>query len=75
MKDYNIRLKNPPLFWLGDRFYKVEPKVKSYDMGCRLVSICPSCNNTRKIRYTGYDKKEYEAECPVCKGSIGKGSH
>lgn len=73
MKDYNIRLKYPPLFWLGDRFYKVEPKVKNYSMEHRFVSICPSCNNTRKIRYTGYDKKEYEAECPVCKGSIGRG--
>jgi hypothetical protein len=68
-------LPKEPLFWLGDRFYAVDYYLKKYtaDTGTAFESKCPSCNNTRLITYRGYDGKDYEAECPLCKGGIGKG--
>ena len=69
MKEYQISLQYPTEFWLGDSFYKAGfGKGFSVDKE-QFVSICPSCNNTRRIKYTGYDGNTYEAECPICKGS------
>ena len=74
MKDLTICVQNEPLFWLGDHFFKVEEKYKKYEnTRTEYRSLCPSCNDTRKITYKGYDGKDYEAECPVCKGSAGNG--
>ena len=72
---YSITLPQEPLFWLGDKFYTVEYYVKSFaaNTGTTFSSKCPSCNDTRQIIYKGYDGKEYEAECPLCKGSINRG--
>lgn len=72
---YSITLPQEPLFWLGDRFYTVDYNAKSFasDTGTAFSSKCPSCNDTKKIAYRGYDGKEYEAECPLCKGSINRG--
>ena len=75
MQTYSITLQQDPLFWLGDKFYKVEEPRTKYGSSTRkrFESNCPSCNNTRKISYKGYDGKEYEAECPICKSSMGHG--
>ena len=72
---YSITLPREPLFWLGDRFYAVDYYAKKYaaDTGTTFSSKCPSCNDTKKITYRGYDGKDYEAECPLCKGSINRG--
>lgn len=72
---YSIILPQEPLFWLGDRFYAVGYYAKGYtaDTSRDFSSKCPSCNDTRKITYRGYDGKDYEAECPLCKGGIGRG--
>ena len=75
MYEYSITLKQPALFWLGCRFFKAECKAGRYSHDTKkdFVSMCPSCNDTRKIKYIGCDKNEYEAECPVCKGFSGRG--
>ncbi len=71
---YEIKLSRKPLFWLGDRFYKVNNKNKKYGNSyTRLSSKCPSCNDTRKITYKGCDGKVYESECPLCKGATYRG--
>ena len=72
---YSITLPQEPLFWLGDKFYTVEYYAKSFaaDTGTAFSSKCPSCNDTRMITYRGYDGKDYEAECPLCKGIINCG--
>ena len=69
MKTYNITLKHEPIFWLGDRFYKIEEPGKYYSKNGRaeFTSKCPSCNGTRQITYKGYNGKEFECECPICK--------
>ncbi len=76
MIEYPINLNQKPLFWLGDRFFKVEENKNIYRSGSRIefVSKCPSCNDTKKIKYIGCDGNEYEAECPLCAGSIYKGA-
>lgn len=64
MYTYNITLQQKPVFWLGDKFYKVE------EVGETTFSTkCPSCNGTREIVYKGYDGKDYTCECPICKKS------
>ena len=74
MYTYEIQLSEKPLFWLGDKFYKVNDKNNKFgDPYTSFSSKCPSCNNTRKIVYKGYNGSDYECECPVCKGSIGRG--
>ena len=70
---YSITLPQEPLFWLGDRFYAVDHYSRYCDDRRVFLSKCPSCNDTRKITYRGYDGKDYEAECPLCKGRIGCG--
>lgn len=70
---YSITLPQEPLFWLGDRFYAVTHYSRYCDDNRIFSSKCPSCNDTRKIIYRGYDCKDYEAECPLCKGGIGHG--
>lgn len=71
----SITLPKEPLFWLGDRFYAVDYYAKSFavDTGTVFSSKCPSCNDTRKITYRGYDGNDYEGECSLCKGSINRG--
>ena len=65
-----VILKHNLPFWLGDRFYKVEPAGPYNTKGCTLYSsTCPSCNDTRKIKYKEHNGEEYEAECQVCKRS------
>lgn len=69
-----IMLDREPLFWLGDKFYKVNNKNKRYGNSyTRFSSKCPSCNDTRKITYKGCDDKVYECECPICKGATCRG--
>lgn len=80
MKTYPITLQQEPLFWLGDKFYKVD-RVEVDRYYTRRSSQhkkvfetnCPSCNNTRKISYKGFDGNNYEAECPICKWNVGHG--
>ena len=71
----NITLQNDTLLWLGDRFYKVEEERKKYHFNSRaeFISKCPCCDDTRKVEILGKDGNKYESECPLCKGSIGKG--
>lgn len=73
MKEYTIALRNDSPFWLGDRFFKVDPSPgKSYYDGERSYQAkCPACNDSRKLRALGCDGNEYETECPVCKNSSG----
>lgn len=75
MRTYGITLKYEPLFWLGDRFYKVEESIPRYGhiSKTEFSSRCPSCNGERKITYKGYNGSDFECECPVCKGSTGRG--
>ena len=69
MKDYIIRLQRPSLFWLGDHFYKVDESHKiNGSIRETFSSTCPSCNNTRRIKYKGYDGNDYETSCPICSG-------
>lgn len=69
-----ITFKKEPLFWLGDKFYIVNNQNKRYGYSyTRFSSKCPSCNDTRKITYKGCDDKEYECECPICKGASYRG--
>ena len=69
---YGINLIEKPLFWLGDKFYKVEEERQRCTGTDRIVfaSKCPSCNGTRKITYKGYNGCDFECDCPVCKDSI-----
>lgn len=75
METKSITLKKKYEFWLGDKFYKVEEQCDRYNKLHSKIfeSNCPSCNNTRKITYKGHDGKDYETECPICKGCIGHG--
>ena len=75
MISYPITMQQEPLFWLGDKFYKVEESALHYGRSSKIdfSSKCPSCNDTRKITYKGYNGSEFECECPVCKGSIYHG--
>ena len=69
MEKYTIVLNQKPLFWLGDRFYKIETAFGRYGNDKVIfASKCPSCNDEKKIKYQGHDGKTYEAECPICKG-------
>ena len=62
-------LKYHTSLWLGERFYKVEECAKNHysDNAKTYYSKCPSCDDTRMIRYVGFDGNAYEAECPICK--------
>ncbi len=75
MYTYDIDLQQKSLFWLGDRFFKVEQEASRYSRGGQVEyrSKCPSCDDTRKVKYKGCDGNEYEAKCPVCEGSVGIG--
>ena len=64
MTERLITLQQKPLFWLGDKFYKVEASTQ-----IEFSSKCPSCNDTRKITYKGYNGSDFECDCPVCIGS------
>ena len=73
MEECVITLEHKPAFWLGDKFYMVESKSKRHRNPYEaFVSRCPSCDDTRKIRYVGHDGNEYETECPICKSSVGQ---
>lgn len=69
MTENTVKLKNKTPFWIGDHFYKVECNTNknNRDTTTEFATICPSCDDLRKIKYIGHDGKEYEAECPVCK--------
>lgn len=71
MTECLITLQQKPLFWLGDKFYKVEASAINRIQPSKMEfsSKCPSCNDTRKITYKGYNGSDFECECPVCKGS------
>lgn len=75
MTDLLITLQQEPLFWLGDKFYKVETSTPRYNRTVKVgfSSKCPSCNGTRKITYIGYNGSNFECECPICKGSVYHG--
>lgn len=75
MTECTITLQRKPLFWLGDKFYKVEETTPRYGRTSAITfaSKCPSCNDTRKITYIGCNGSNFECECPVCKGSAGNG--
>lgn len=78
MYKYNVTLEEKPIFWLGDRFYKIEKPIKNPidNKNVKMVtysSRCPSCNDTKNISYKGYDGKMYETECPLCKGVYNHG--
>ena len=75
MTECLITLQQKPLFWLGDRFYKVEESALNHGRTSKMEfsSKCPSCNDTRRITYKGYNGSDFECECPVCKGSVGHG--
>ncbi len=75
MTERLITLQQEPLFWLGDKFYKVEETTLRYGRTSKMEfsSKCPSCNDTRKITYRGYNGSDFECECPVCKGSVYHG--
>ena len=76
MIEKTIMLRDKPLFWLGDKFYKVEPFV-GYGPGrsvkVEFSSKCPYCNDTREITYKGYNGDDFKCECPVCRGGVGRG--
>ena len=75
MTECLITLKQKPLFWLGDKFYKVEESALNHGLTSEMEfsSKCPSCNDTRKITYKGYNGSDFECECPVCKSSVYHG--
>ena len=75
MTECLITLQQKPLFWLGDKFYKVEGSAYNHGRTSKMEfsSKCPSCNGTRKITYKGYNGNDFECECPVCKGSVYHG--
>lgn len=75
MTERLITLQQKPLFWLGDKFYKVEESALNHGRTSKMEfsSKCPSCNDTRKITYKGYNGNDFECECPVCKGSFYHG--
>lgn len=75
MTERLITLQQKPLFWLGDKFYKVEESALNHGRASKMEfsSKCPSCNDTRKITYKGYNGNDFECECPVCKGSVNIG--
>ncbi len=75
MTECLITLQQKPLFWLGDKFCKVEESALNHGRTSKMEfsSKCPSCNDTRKITYKGYNGSDFECECPVCKGSVGHG--
>ena len=75
MRTYGITLQQEPLFWLGDRFYKVEESIPrlGHTSKTEFLSRCPSCNGARKIIYKGYNGSDFECECPVCKGFTDRG--
>ena len=75
MTECLITLQQEPLFWLGDKFYKVEETSPHYGRTSKMeFSLkCPSCNDTRKITYKGYNGSDFECECPICKGSVYHG--
>ena len=75
MTECLITLQQKPLFWLGDKFYKVEESAIHHGRTSKMEfsSKCPSCNDTRKITYKGYNGSDFECECPVCKGSVYHG--
>lgn len=77
MIEKTIMLDKKPLFWLGDKFYKVETFVGWHDprrfVKVEFSSRCPSCNDTGKITYKGYNGSDFECECPVCRGGVGRG--
>ena len=70
MTECLITLQQEPLFWLGDKFYKVEESAYNHGRTSKMEfsSKCPSCNDTRKITYKGYNGSKFECECPVCRG-------
>lgn len=77
MTECTITLQRKPLFWLGDKFYKVEEAAPRHGQtyAMTFTSKCPSCNDTKKITYKGYNGSDFECECPVCKGRNGYGSN
>lgn len=68
MQEKTVLLQYNPIFWLGDKFYKVEASPYK-NTKVNFSSKCPSCNDTRKITYKGYNGSDFECECPICKGS------
>lgn len=74
-RTYQLISHQDSLFWLGDRFYKVEARRHSYsgESTIEFTSKCPCCDDTRKVNVIGNDGSKYEAECPVCKGTAMKG--
>ena len=46
---YNVTLEQKPIFWLGDRFYKIEKPVDKNVKMVTFYSKCPSCNDTKNI--------------------------
>lgn len=71
MKEYTVTLDSEPTFWLGEHFFKVDSTIASRK---EFYTRCPSCNNERRVKYIlGYNGKEYETECPICRGAVMKG--
>lgn len=77
MIEKTIMLDKKPLFWLGDKFYKVGPFVGWHDTGrsvkVEFSSRCPSCNDTGEITYKGYNGDDFKCECPVCRRGVRRG--
>lgn len=69
----SLPLSQKPLFWFGDKFYRVECEIKPFrnyieSISREFYSKCPSCNDAGVVSYTGRNGKEYEIPCPVCSG-------
>ena len=62
----NDRRRNSGGIYIGKRLYLVS-STRADGYSHIFTEPCPSCNNTRTIKYIGYDKKEYETECPFCR--------
>lgn len=73
--EYTVNINNKLPFWLGDKVYIVRKNPQKYGNTKIFRTPCPSCNDTGKIKYVGYDKREYETECALCNGYRSASPH
>jgi len=71
MQIKTVKISEDKLLWFGGHFFKVEKAAKENSQ-LEFHPRCPSCDNTRKITYKGFDGNEYTCTCPICSGEIGR---
>lgn len=64
-KKKEIVFTKPLSLWIGDKIYKLSLDNAVYR---EFSGRCPSCGGTGYVTYTGYDKNDYEVNCPLCRG-------